>query len=236
MVPDLTLQDRLRRRVAAVEQRIAAACARAGRTRADVTLVAVTKTVSAEVAQALPALQVLDLGENRPQELWHKAAALPEAVHWHLIGHLQRNKVERTLPLAHLIHSADSVRLLEALEYEAERQGRTVPVLLEVNASGEASKHGFAPAEAEALVPRLRLLRRVEVHGLMTMAALQEPQACRPTFRTLRGLRDRLRDALPAPHAVTHLSMGMSNDFEVAIEEGATLVRLGTVLFEGIDA
>ena len=178
----------------------------------------------------LAEIGLLDLGENRPQELWHKAAALPTSVRWHLIGHLQRNKVERTLPLAHLLHAVDSVRLLEALE----QQGKPVSVLLEVNASGEASKHGFAPGDALPLVPLLNKLRHVRVGGLMTMAALQEPEACRPTFRALRALRDRLRGELAATHAVEHLSMGMSNDFEVAIEEGATFVRLGSVLFEGV--
>lgn len=226
--------DQIKRCLAHVRERIAAACARAGRATSDVTLVAVTKTVSAEVAACLPELGVLDLGESRPQELWHKSTVLPATVRWHLIGHLQRNKIERTLPLVHMIHSVDSVRLLEALEREAERLGRAVPVLLEVNASGEASKHGFAPAEVLPLAPRLQTLRHVQVRGLMTMAALQEPEACRPTFRALRELRDRLRQELG--EAVAHLSMGMSNDFEVAIEEGATLVRLGSVLFEGVGA
>ena len=230
------LRTRLQERLARVEARIAAACTRAGRARSEVTLVAVTKTVDADMAACLPALGVLDLGENRPQRLWHKAALLPAPVRWHLIGHLQRNKVERTLPLVHMIHSVDSLRLLEALEQEAERLGRSLPVLLEVNATGETSKHGFAPAEVLPLVPRLGALRHVQVRGLMTMAALQEPEACRPTFRALRELRDQLRQEFGAAHRVEHLSMGMSNDFEVAIEEGATLLRLGSVLFEDIAA
>ncbi len=152
--------DILSSRLAAVETRLCAACARARRPRAAVTLVAVTKTVAADVAALLPALGVAHLGENRPQELWRKAAALPAGVHWHLIGHLQRNKIERTLPLAELIHSADSLRLLEALDQEAVKQHRDVPVLLEVNVSGEASKHGFAPPEVAAVLPHLAALRR----------------------------------------------------------------------------
>jgi pyridoxal phosphate enzyme (YggS family) len=220
----------LKERINRVEARIVAACARAGRARSDVTLVAVTKTVDVEVASCLPALGIVDLGENRPQELWRKAAALSRDVRWHLIGHLQRNKVERTLPLIHLIHAVDSVRLLEALE----QQANDVGVLLEVNASGESSKHGFAPDDVLPLVPTLRRLQHVRVGGLMTMAALQAPEACRPTFRALRELRDRLKAELVGLHAVEHLSMGMSNDFEVAIEEGATFLRLGSVLFEGI--
>jgi pyridoxal phosphate enzyme (YggS family) len=215
-----------------VETRLTAACARAGRARADVTLVVVTKTVSAETAGVLLGLGVKDLGENRPQELWRKAEALGAAVHWHLVGHLQRNKIARTLPLVTLIHSVDSVRLLQALEEEAGRQERAIDVLLEVNASGEASKQGFAPSELPSTATAIKQLQRVRVQGLMTMAALQEPEACRPAFQTLRRLRDQLRDALGRD--LPHLSMGMSNDFEVAVEEGATLVRLGTVLLEGL--
>jgi pyridoxal phosphate enzyme (YggS family) len=218
----------------AVNERIAAACARAGRDRGEVTLVAVTKTVSAEMAALLVELGAVHLGENRPQELWHKAGVVGGAL-WHLIGHLQRNKVERTLPLAHLIHSVDSLRLLAAVEDEAVRQERTVDVLLQVNASREASKQGFAPEEVPALAPRIAALRWVRVRGLMTMAAFEdEPQRCRPTFADLRKLRDRLRGEWGAACPLPHLSMGMSNDFEVAVEEGATLVRVGTALLEGV--
>jgi pyridoxal phosphate enzyme (YggS family) len=222
----------IRERLHSVEQRLGGACRRAGRDRAQVTLVAVTKTVSVETAALAPALGLVNLGENRPQELWRKAAALPTSVRWHLIGHLQRNKIDKTLSLASMIHSVDSVRLLRALEDEAARQGRALDVLLEINASGEAAKHGFAPNEVLSLVPTVRQLKQVRVRGLMTMAALQQPQACRPTFRLLRNLRDRLADALG--FELPHLSMGMSNDFEIAVEEGATLVRLGSVLFEGL--
>src|SRR5947209_3092699 len=133
----------LKKRLAIVEERIAAACRRAGRPRSEVTLVAVTKTVPLDFAECLVELGVFDLGENRPQELWRKAAELPQTIRWHMIGHLQRNKIERTLPLAHLIHSVDSLRLLEALD----AQGREVPVLLEVNTGGEANKHGFGAFE-----------------------------------------------------------------------------------------
>jgi pyridoxal phosphate enzyme (YggS family) len=228
--------DILKERLAAVEQRLTAACARSGRPRGAVTLVAVTKTVEPDIAALLPGLGVVHLGENRPQELWRKAAALPAGVHWHLIGHLQRNKIERTLSLTTLVHSVDSLRLLQALEQEAAKQQRDVPVLLEVNASGEASKHGFALADVAAVLPHLPALRRVRVRGLMTMAAYEEDaERCRPTFAALRELAERLLPQLPAGHVMTQLSMGMSNDFEVAVEEGATLVRLGTVLFEGLE-
>jgi pyridoxal phosphate enzyme (YggS family) len=234
-VTEAQLCSTLAARLAAVEERLRAACRRAGRPRGDVTLVAVTKTVPVAVAALLPGLGVPDLGENRPQELWRKAAALPGTVRWHLIGHLQRNKVERTLPLVYRIHSVDSLRLLHALEGEAGGRPEPVEVLLEVNASREASKHGFAPEEVPTLAPTLTRLRHVCVGGLMTMAAYEEdPERCRPTFAALRGLRDRLRAELGPAHPLGQLSMGMSRDFETAVEEGATLVRLGTVLFDGL--
>ena len=228
-----SVESILRQRLAAVEERIAAACRRAGRRREEVTLIAVTKTVSPEVAALLPNLGVLDLGESRPQELWRKAAALPSTVRWHFIGHLQRNKIEQTVPLVHCVHSADSERLLQALDQDALRRGATLDVLLEVNASGEASKQGFSPPQVLAVAAALGSLPRLRILGLMTMAAYDEnPEHCRSTFATLRMLRDQLRPLLEARHTLEHLSMGMSNDFEIAIEEGATLIRLGSVLFE----
>ncbi len=227
----VTLRDRLLR----VRERVAAACLRAGRDLGAVTLVAVTKTVPVAMARLASDLGERHLGENRPQELWRKADAVDRGVFWHLIGPLQRNKIERTLPLAHLIHSVDSVRLLEAIEEEAGRQLRVADVLLEVNASREGSKHGFPPEEVPALLGPLARLRNVRVRGLMTMAAHEDdPQQTRPTFARVRELCDRLRRDVGPRHTFDQLSMGMSNDFEVAVEEGATLIRLGTVLFEGL--
>jgi pyridoxal phosphate enzyme (YggS family) len=225
------LADRLRQ----LEDRIRAACDRSGRPRSSVTLVAVTKTVGPTVATLLTELGVLDLGESRPQQLWHKAEPLPPAVRWHLVGHLQRNKIERTLRRVYLIHSVDSIRLIEALESEAAIQGRSLDVLLEVNASRESAKSGFTPTELTGLLPNLTALRRVNVGGLMTMAALTDnPQDARPTFAELRKLRDTLQKEAGTALKLDHLSMGMTNDFEVAIEEGATLIRVGTALFEGL--
>jgi PLP dependent protein len=221
----------------AVQARIADACRRAGRPRYDVTLVAVSKTVSPDVARLLPEVRGhLDLAESRPQELWRKAAVLPATVRWHLVGHLQRNKIERTLPLVHMLHSGDSLRLLEALEQEAARRQLALPTLLEVNASRAANKHGFAPEELPGLAEKLAGLRHVRLRGLMTMAAYEEdPERCRPTFALLRELREQLQARLGPPHQLDELSMGMTNDFDVAIEEGATLVRIGTALFEGLE-
>jgi pyridoxal phosphate enzyme (YggS family) len=225
----------LAERLDSVRARISAACRRAGREPDDVTLVAVTKTVTEAVAALLPELGVLDLGENRPQELWRKTALLPANIRWHMVGHLQRNKVERTLPLVQLVHAVDSLRLLDALEAEATRQGRTTDVLIEVNASREESKHGFIPEEVCTLAGPLLSLHHLRVRGLMTMAAFEaNPEKTRPVFAQVRQLRDTLQQTVGRQHALDHLSMGMSNDFEIAIEEGATLVRLGTVLFEGL--
>ncbi len=230
---DAEIRSILTTRLAAVDARIADACRRTGRERSAVTLVAVTKTVSPRVAAVLPELGARDLGENRPQELWKKAEAVP-AARWHLIGHLQRNKIDKTVPLVTLVHSVDSPRLLDALDAFGRKRGSPVPVLLEVNCSREEAKGGFAPEEVPALGDRVASLAGVRVEGLMTMAAYHEnPENCRPTFAELRELRDRLRTATELP--LPHLSMGMSNDFEVAVEEGATFVRIGTTIFEGLE-
>jgi PLP dependent protein len=230
-----TLKSKLAENLDRVEERLLAACRRAGRSRAEVTLVAVTKTATVEAAATMVELGVLDLGEGRPQELWRKAAVLP-AARWHLIGHLQRNKIERTLPFVQCIHSVANLDLLTALEHEAVRQARQLDVLLEVNASGEANKQGFRPEEVLELTPVLKDLKFVRVTGLMTMAAYEDnPERCRPTFALLRQLRDRLREEMHGTHPLTDLSMGMSNDFEIAVEEGATLVRIGTALFAGCE-
>jgi pyridoxal phosphate enzyme (YggS family) len=223
----------IRDRLQSLETRIEAACHRAGRARKNVTLVAVTKTVPLDAIAALAELGIKEFGESRPQELWRKADALPSC-RWHLVGHLQRNKVEATVSRAALIHSVDSVRLLQALENESVKQGRRLPVLLQVNASGEKNKHGFMSDELADVLPTVETLKGVEVCGIMAMAAYSDdPQRSRPAFARTRQLADRLRHRLPPPHRFQELSMGMSNDFEVAIEEGATIIRIGTALFEG---
>lgn len=230
----LTLEERF----VAVWLRILKACERVGRSVDEVTLVAVTKTVSVEVASAVATAPVsgrrsAHLGENRPQELWKKATAIPSAC-WHLIGHLQRNKIEKTVPLVELIHSVDSERLLLALDEFGKRSGTPVPILLEVNCSREEAKGGFRPEDVPALGDKLMSLSGVRIDGLMTMAAFHDdPLLCRPTFAELRRLRDSL--ASDTGLSLPHLSMGMSNDFEVAVEEGATLVRIGSLLFAGLE-
>ncbi|MBX9677117.1 MAG: YggS family pyridoxal phosphate-dependent enzyme [Gemmataceae bacterium] len=231
------VRETLRERLASIEQRIVAACQRSRRRREDMTLVAVTKTVSAAVAALLPSLGIRDLGENRPQELWSKSAELPKDVRWHLIGHFQRNKVDRTLPLTHLIHAVDSVRLAEAISKEAVKQQRIAEVLLECNVSGEESKQGLTPNAVAEVAHKIAGLPSLRVRGLMTMAPFHDdPEQCRPVFVALRQLRDRIAPQLDSSHRFAELSMGMTNDFEVAIEEGATFIRVGTALFEGLSS
>jgi pyridoxal phosphate enzyme (YggS family) len=224
----------LRENLARVRDQIAAAAARSGRQAGDVTLVGVTKYVDESVARALAESGLTDLGESRPQELWSKAAALSDLpIRWHLIGHLQRNKVRRTLPLAACIQSVDSVRLLQEISRESASFGRITNVLLEVNVSGDAAKHGFEPAEIEPALPQIAALPNIAILGLMTMAALDGgPGRARRDFASLRELHDRLPSNCPASISLRELSMGMSGDFEIAIEEGATIVRIGSALFE----
>ena len=172
------------------------------------------------------------MDQQAMMELWKKAAAVP-AARWHLIGHLQRNKLDRTVPLVALVHSVDSERLLAALDAFGRARGVPVPVLLEVNCSGEAAKGGFAPADLPALGDTVMSRAGVAVRGLMTMAAYSDdPEAARPTFAALRTLRDDLRARTGL--ALPDLSMGMSGDFEVGVEEGATFVRVGSTLFDGL--
>jgi pyridoxal phosphate enzyme (YggS family) len=226
---DEELRRELKNRLASVRQRIVAACERVSRSADSVQLVAVSKTVSLRVIQHCIALGQLDFGENRPQTLWPKAETLPQA-RWHFIGHLQRNKLDRTVDCTHLLHSADSLRLLQSINDYGRTRGTPIPVLLEINCSGEPQKGGFEPSE----VPDIRPFTGVVVQGLMTMAAQHDdPELCRPAFAQLRQLKTQLEQSLGV--VLSHLSMGMSNDFEVAIEEGATLIRLGSTLYGGLE-
>jgi hypothetical protein len=216
-----------------VQAEVADACARAGRAPSSVRIVAVTKYVPPEVAAQLHALGAVDLGESRPQELWRKAAALPASVRWHLIGHLQRNKIDRTRPLTTLIHSVDSLRLLQAL-VQATPAEQVTRVLLEVNV-GEAQKGGLPLAEVPAGLTAAQAWPTVRVEGLMCMARLEADEAeCRRTFATVRHLQAQMQTHTGL--ALPELSMGMSGDFAAAIAEGATMVRIGSALFAGWDA
>lgn len=230
------IEQRIAENLAQVEERIAEAAARSGRRRGDVRLVAATKYVGVEIIRLLIAAGCRTLGESRPQQLWPKAEALAgRGVSWHMIGQLQRNKVRRTLPLVELIHSADSLRLVEAVDRIAKELQLRAGLLMEVNTSGDETKHGLSTGQLEDALPRLAEYANVEVRGLMCMAGLESgPDETRSQFAALRELRDRLRPSCPGGVALEELSMGMSGDYEIAIEEGATIVRVGSALFEGI--
>ncbi|MGI8619815.1 MAG: YggS family pyridoxal phosphate-dependent enzyme [Gemmatimonadaceae bacterium] len=217
----------LRGRLAEIRQRIEEARARGGRQR-DVRIVAVTKTHGADAVAAAVKAGIGDVGENRVQEAIAKMVDTDVAVRWHLIGHLQRNKVREAARFA-LIHSLDSERLAEALDREALRLDGTFEVLVQVNASGEASKGGFGTGDVPRIAERLTSLPGLRVTGSMTMAAFGADEGeLRASFSRARAARDALA---AAGHPATEISMGMSQDYEIAVEEGATLVRLGTILF-----
>lgn len=212
------------RNIAEVKERIASAAERAGRAPHDITLVAISKTHPAEVVAAAFAAGLRDFGENRVQEAASKVTALRAQgirPQWHLVGHLQRNKVPAAIDLFDILHSVDSERLAEAISAAA---ARPVRMLIEVNVAGEETKFGVAPAEVSKLAERLGKLPGIELAGLMTVAPrVDDPEDVRPVFRALRQLRDAA--------GLRELSMGMTDDFEVAVEEGSTLVRVGRAIF-----
>jgi pyridoxal phosphate enzyme (YggS family) len=221
--------------LARVRERIRIAAERAKRDPAEVTLIAVTKYAPDEAVSLLGELGLHDLGEARPQQLVQRVSLVPTA-RWHLIGHLQRNKVKSMLPHAAMIHSVDSLRLLASIGEASGQLSLRPRVLLEVNIAGEAQKDGFAIADLRSHWAELIAVPNVRICGLMTMAPLSEDaEASRSVFRRLRELRDELQRE-PATHgtdvSLRELSMGMSGDFEVGIEEGATLVRVGSAIFE----
>ncbi len=224
-----SLRGLLEENLAALRRGVAGAAGRARRDPAGVTLLAATKNTAAEVVALLPSLGILDAGESRVQEAGAKVHALSEVgLRWHMIGRLQTNKVRRAMELFHRFHSVDRDALLEALAGEAARRGRTADCLIQVNVSGEATKGGYGPGEVEDALRRARSLPSLRVTGLM---AIPSPGAGRPAFRLLRELRDALRTS---PDDLRDLSMGMSDDYEAAVEEGSTLLRIGSALFRGL--
>ncbi len=229
----------VRGRLLSVRERVAAACERSGRDPESVMIVAVTKTHPPEVARAALAAGLTDLAENHVQGLLAKMAAVGtesttgRAVRWHLVGRLQRNKVRQVVGRSVLIHTVDRCALAEELSRRAQRVGTVERVLLQINVAGDPTKAGFAPEQALAGIDAVRALPNLRVEGLTTMPPLPPPEAdpaelARPHFARLRQLRDEARASWKE---VVQLSMGMSADFEAAVEEGATLIRLGTVLF-----
>jgi hypothetical protein len=210
--------------------RIAAAAERSGRTASDIELVAVSKYQPAPKIRAIVDEGLALFGESRVQEAIIKIPLLPSKLHWHFIGHLQSNKIRKALPLFELFHSIDSLDLALAMDRIAGEMGRFPRVLLEVNVSGEANKYGFSPTSLKASLDELLRLPRLQVEGFMTMAPLTpKPETTRPYFAQLRELRDEAARDFGIP--LSSLSMGMSHDFEIAIEEGSTLVRIGSAIF-----
>jgi pyridoxal phosphate enzyme (YggS family) len=246
----LAKRSPLAEKVDEVKDRIAAACARAKRDPSDVTLIAVTKTAAPEAIREILQLGVGDLGESRVQVLQQRAAQvnefyarqkahdggehMPPKLRWHMIGHLQRNKVKPILPLVSLIHSVDSLRLAEELDNHALKAGRKLPVLMQVNASEEPQKSGVAVGAAVHLAEQIDSMENLQLLGLMTMAPLEgDPKTIRQCFSRTREIFEEMKWHKIGGTNLRHLSMGMSNDFEIAIEEGATMVRVGTLLFGG---
>lgn len=214
----------------AIRDRIQVACERAGRDPRTVELMAVSKNQSPDRVRDIADLGVTLFGENRIQEAKAKIPECPGALRWHFIGHLQTNKCRDAVSLFSMIQSVDSLHLVEEINKWAERQSKTMPLLLEVNVSGESSKFGWQPDDLIDSLTTIDSLPDVEIHGLMTIAPYAtSPERARPYFRRMRELREKAEQRLGCP--LPHLSMGMSGDFEVAIEEGATLVRLGSSLF-----
>jgi PLP dependent protein len=220
-------------RLAGIRERMLRACARCGRDPAGVRLVAVSKTVEPERIRQALACGVTLLGENYIQEAREKIPLLDNPqISWHYIGHLQTNKAKYAAALFDMVHSLDSLPLAQALDREAGKSGRVLQVLVQVNVSGEQGKSGCGPGDAPGLIAAAASLQHLRVQGLMTMPPLAEdPEQSRPFFRALRLQRDDLARHLPGCGGLPELSMGMSADFEAAIEEGATLVRVGTLLF-----
>jgi pyridoxal phosphate enzyme (YggS family) len=215
--------DEIRAGIAGVEAHIAAACAASGRARGDVRLVAVTKTFPAADVDHAIAAGMTDVGENKVQESRDKKPLVQGSARWHLIGHLQSNKVKDAVRLFDVIQTVDSVELAEKIARAAESAGKRQEILLQVNIGGEEQKSGAAPAEAAQLVKRIGALPAVHLSGLMAIPPAGEPEETRRYFRDLRAMRDDL--------GLTELSMGMTDDFTVAIEEGATIIRVGRAIF-----
>ena len=226
----------LRENLQEVEERIQEACRRAGRDRSEVTLVAVSKTKPVAILQEAYDLGVRVFGENKVQEIREKYEALPKDIEWHMIGHLQTNKVKYIVDKVRLIHSVDSLRLAEVIEKEAEKHNRIVDILLEVNVAEEESKFGLKMPEVIPMAEKVVQLPHIRLRGLMTIAPFVEnPEKNRAIFANLHELYVDIKDKNIDNGTVSILSMGMTNDYEVAVEEGATMVRVGTGIFGARD-
>ncbi len=219
-------------RLEEIEEKICAACKRANRKREEVTLIAVSKTKPVPLLQEVYDCNIRHFGENKVQELTDKYPQLPDDIKWHLIGHLQRNKIKYIIDKVHLIHSVDSIRLAKAIHDEATKRGVKVDILLEVNVAEEESKFGFKLEEMDTVIEEISKMTALRVKGFMTIAPyVENPEENRNVFASLRKLSVDIGRKNIDNVSVDILSMGMTNDFEVAIEEGATMVRVGTAIF-----
>ena len=219
-----------------VEKRIEEACKRSNRDPKEVTLIAVSKTKPVEKLQEVYDAGARNFGENKVQEIMDKYDHLPQDIHWHMIGHLQRNKVKYIVDKVQMIHSVDSLRLAETIDKEAKKKNVTVPILIEVNVAEEDSKFGLSLEEVTALAEEISKLSNVRVCGLMTVAPfVEDPEENREVFRSLKKLSVDIAAKNINNVTMSVLSMGMTNDFEVAVEEGATMVRVGTAIFGARD-
>lgn len=222
----------LKENLAQIEKRVSKACERAGRNRSEVTLIAVSKTKPADMLKEIYETGKRDFGENKVQELVDKYEILPSDIRWHMIGHLQRNKVKYILDKAYIIHSIDSVRLAETIEKEAAKKDMIVDALIEVNVAKEDSKYGVRPEDLLSFVENVSIFSHIQIKGLMTIAPfVDDPEENRVHFARLRKLSVDIASKNIDNITMGILSMGMTNDFEVAIEEGSTMVRVGTGIF-----
>lgn len=226
----------LKENLETVEAKIEEACKNSNRERKDVTLIAVSKTKPVEMLMEAYDLGIRVFGENKVQELVDKYEALPKDIHWHMIGHLQRNKVKYIIDKVDLIHSVDSIRLAETIEKEAAKHGIIANILIEVNVAKEESKFGLMPEELDGFIEKIKDFKHIQVQGLMTIAPFVEnSESNRTIFRSLRKLSVDINNKNVDNVNVSILSMGMTNDYLVAIEEGATMVRVGTGIFGARD-
>lgn len=222
----------IRENVQFARNKIAEACRRSGRKSEEIELVAITKTVDVEQINEAIEAGIRVVGENRVQEAWRKFQEVGEKVHWHMVGHLQTNKVKRVLQFADMIHSVDSVYLAREIQTQAKKLERTIEILIQVNTSGEESKFGFEPEATIGAIEEVSTLPNLKIKGLMTIGAfLPNPEDVRPCFKLLHDLKDRVNERGITSVEIGTLSMGMTNDYEIAIEEGSTMVRVGTAIF-----
>lgn len=229
-------KETIAQNLSALQARIKAACLRSGRTEDTIKLVVAVKTVDASTVRLLYELGISEIGENKVQDAEKKQKALSDLnIHWHMFGHLQRNKVKKGLSVFELIHSVETDRLAEEISKESIKQGKRTDILVEANVSGEDTKYGLSEAETIPFIKQISPLEGIRVLGLMTMAPIvDDPELCRPVFRGLKSLSDKVAAEGIKNVEMKYLSMGMTQDFEVAIEEGANLIRVGTAVFKGV--